>query len=60
MGLLVKEQINIYRKHIRQPQCKPIAVEENLCTCDDRKLHLFSFSTFFKKTCYQGNLQPVS
>ena len=32
-GCLVKERINIYRQHIRQPQYQQLAVEEHLRTC---------------------------
>ena len=45
MGCLVKERINIYRQHIRQPQYQQLAVEEHLRTCVDGKFHRF---TFFK------------
>ena len=42
-GGLVKEQINIYSQHIRQPQFQQLAVEEHLRTCGDRKFHMFPF-----------------
>ena len=42
-GCLVKEQIKIYRHHIRQPKYQQLLVEENLRTCRDRKFHLFPF-----------------
>ena len=42
-GCLVKERINIYRKHIRQPQYQQLAVEEHLSTCGDGKFHMFPF-----------------
>ena len=32
---LVKEQINIYRQHIRQLQDQQLSVEEHLHTCED-------------------------
>ena len=38
---LVKERINIYRQHIRQPQYQQLTVEEHLRTCGDRKFHMF-------------------
>ena len=38
---LVKERINIYGQHIRQPQYQQMAVEEHLRTCGDRKFHMF-------------------
>ena len=34
---LVKEQINIYRQHIK------IGTQEHLRTCKDRKFHMFLF-----------------
>ena len=40
-GCLVKDRINIYRQHIRQPQYLQLAVEENLRTCGDEKFHMF-------------------
>ena len=42
-GCLLKERINIYRQHIRQPQYQQLAVEEHLRTCGDRKFHMFPF-----------------
>ena len=42
-GWLVKEQINIYRKHIRQPQYQQLSVEEYLRTCRDGKFRMFPF-----------------
>ena len=39
-GCLVKERINIYRQHIRQPQYQQLAVEGYLRTCGDRKFHV--------------------
>ena len=42
-GCLVKERINIYRQHIRQPQYQQRAVEEHLRTCGDGKFHMFPF-----------------
>ena len=43
MGCLVKEQLNIYKQHIRQPQYQQLAVEEHLRTCGDRKFRMFPF-----------------
>ena len=43
MGCLVKEQINIYRQHIRQLQYQQLAVEEHLHTCGDKEFHMFPF-----------------
>ena len=43
MGCLVKEQINIYRQHVRQLQYQQLAVEEHWHTCQDRKFHRFPF-----------------
>ena len=42
-GCLVKERINIYRKHIRQPEYQQLVVEEHLRTCGDEKFHMFPF-----------------
>ena len=42
-GCLVKERINIYRQHIRQPQYEQLAVEEHLRTCREGKFHMFLF-----------------
>ena len=43
MNCLMKERINIYRQHIRQPQYQQLAVKEHLRTCGDGKFHMFSF-----------------
>ena len=48
-GCLVKERINIYRQHIRQPQYQQLAVEEHLRTCGDGNSICFLFSRLFKK-----------
>ena len=40
---LVKERINIYRKHIRQPWYQSLAAEEHLRTCRDGKCHMLPF-----------------
>ena len=48
MGCLVKEQLNIYKQHIRQPQYQQLAVEEHLRTCGDRKFHV-SFSQDYSR-----------
>ena len=45
----MKEQINIYRQHIRQPLYEQLAVEEYLRTCGDRKFHMFSFSKILQE-----------
>ena len=37
---LVKERLNIYRQHIRQPQYQQLAVEEHLRTCGEGKFHV--------------------
>ena len=42
-GCLVKEWINIYRQHIRQPQYQQLTVEEHLGTCGEGKFHMFAF-----------------
>ena len=42
MVCLVKDQINIYRQLITQPQCQSLAVEEYLRTCGDGKFNMFS------------------
>ena len=42
-GCLVKDRINIYRQHIRQPQYLQLAVEENLRTCGEEKLYVSFF-----------------
>ena len=44
---LVKEQINIYRQHIRQLQYQQMAVEEHLRTCGDGKIHMLPFFRIF-------------
>ena len=43
MGCLVKERINIYRQHARQPQYQQLAVEEPLLVSGYRKVHTFPF-----------------
>ena len=40
---LVKEQTNIYRHHIRQPQYEYFPVEKYLLTCGDGDFDLVSF-----------------
>ena len=40
-GYIVKERVNIYRQHIKQPQYQQLAVEEHLRTCGDGKFHMF-------------------
>ena len=45
----MKERINIYRQHIRQPQYQQLAVEEHLRTCGDGKFHIFPFFKIIKK-----------
>ena len=42
-GCVVKERINIYRQHIRQPQYQQLAVEEHLRFCGIRRFHMFPF-----------------
>ena len=43
-GCIVKEQINIYRQHIRQLQYQQFTVEKDLRICGDRMFHmLFPF-----------------
>ena len=42
-GCLVKERINIYRQHTRQPQYQHLAVEEHLRICEDGKVLMFPF-----------------
>ena len=42
-GCLMKEQINIYRQHIWQPQYQQLAVEEHVGTCGNGKFHMFPF-----------------
>ena len=37
----MKEQINIYRQHIRKPQFQQLAVEDHLRTCEDGKFYMF-------------------
>ena len=39
----MKEQRNICRQHLSQPQYQQLAVEEYLRTCGDRKFHMFPF-----------------
>ena len=42
-----KKRINIYRKHIIQPQYQQLAVEQHLRTCGDGKIHIFPFFKIF-------------
>ena len=42
-GCLVKERLNIYRQHIRQPQYQQLPVEGHLRTCADGRFHMFPF-----------------
>ena len=42
-GFLLKERINVYRQHIRQPQSRQLSIEEHLRICGDGKLHMFPF-----------------
>ena len=37
----MKEQINIYRQHMRKPQYQQLAVEDHLRTCEDGKFYMF-------------------
>ena len=46
---LVKQRINIYKQHIRQPQYQQLAVEEHLHNCGDGKFHMFSFFKIFQE-----------
>ena len=46
---LVKERINIYRQHVRQPQYQQLAVEQHLRTCGDGKFHEFPFFKIIQK-----------
>ena len=48
-GCLLKEQLNIYREHKRQPRYQQLTVIEHLHTFGDEKFHLFPFLRFFKK-----------
>ena len=45
----MKERINVYRQHIRQPQYQQLAVEEHLRTCGDGKFHMLSFFKIIKE-----------
>ena len=45
----MKERINIYRQHIRQPQYQQLAVEEHLRTYGDGKFHIFPFFKIIQK-----------
>ena len=45
----MKERINIYRQHIRQPQYQKLAVEEHLRTCGEGKFHVFPFFKIIQK-----------
>jgi len=40
---MLKERINIYRQHIRQPQYQMIKVEEHLRICGEGKFQVFPF-----------------
>ena len=42
-GCVVKERINIYRQHIRQPQYQQLAVEAHLRFCGIGRFHMFPF-----------------
>ena len=42
-GCLVKERINIYRKHITEAQYQQFAFEEHLRKCGDGRFHMFPF-----------------
>ena len=48
-GCLVKERINIYRQHIRQPQYQQLEVQKHLHTCGNRKFRMFPFFKILKK-----------
>ena len=48
-GCLVKDRINIYRQHIRQPQYQQLVAKENLRTCGDGNFLCFLSSRFLKK-----------
>ena len=48
-GCLVKKWKNIYRQHIRQPQCQQLTVKEHLRTCGDGKFHIFPFSKIIQE-----------
>ena len=48
-GCLLKEQLNIYREHKRQPRYQQLTVIEHLLTFGDEKFHLFPFLRFLKK-----------
>ena len=39
----MKERINIFRKHIKQPKYPQLAVEEHLRTCGNGKFHIYPF-----------------
>ena len=64
----MKERINIYIQHIRQPQCQQLAVAENLRTCGDEKFHMFSLfkiiqeNTSLRKSyedCFINKFKPL-
>ena len=50
MVCLVKDQINIYRHYIRQPQYQQLAVEEYLRTCGEEKLPMFPLFKILQET----------
>ena len=59
---LRKQQISVYRKHIRQQQYQQMAIEEHLHTCGDESFISFLCSRFFKKKKknHSKNLKIIS
>ena len=58
-GCLVKERINIYRQHLRQPQYQQLAVEEHLRTCGDGKFHVSFFKILQENKSLRKNLMKI-
>ena len=58
-GCLVKEGINIYWQHIRQPLYQQLAVEEHLCICEDGMFHMFAFFQIIQENKSLKNLTKI-
>ena len=49
----MKERINIFRQHIRQPQYQQLVVEGQLRTCGEGRFHMFPFFKIFMRKSYE-------
>ena len=47
---MLKERLNIYRQHIRQPELQQIDVEGHIRTCDGGNFKIMPFLQFEKTT----------